>query len=70
MTTPRPHGMFSVAWIAVVALICFAIEPGTLRSWIYLTVLAVLPPLLVMRLWSAGPDQTVGELLYATETRR
>jgi hypothetical protein len=58
------------AWIALAVLTCIALDPATLRAWIYVAVLSVVPPVVVLRFSASVPTQTVAELLNATEARR
>lgn len=47
-----------------------AIDPWSIRNWVVVTTMAVVPSLVLLRLWSDGPPPTVAEVLHAVEERR
>lgn len=59
-----------VLWASLALLIVMATDPSSLRVWALLATAGVIPPALVLRLWTVAPPQTVAELLYETEGRR
>jgi hypothetical protein len=67
-----PYVRWSVCgiWVSVVLLTFMFVDPSSVRSWLVLFVAIVVPPSLLLRLWSDGPPATVAEVLHATEERR
>ena len=60
----------AAVWISLTLLTFLAIDPSSVRNWVMVTTAAVVPTLVLLRLWSDGPPPTVAEVLYAVETRR
>lgn len=70
MTSSPVPWRISAVWIALMLLTFMAIDPWSVRNWVLVTTMAVVPPLVLLKLWSDGPPQTVAEVLHATEGRR
>ena len=51
---------FAAVWISVLAAIGVLANVTSVVSWTILGALAVIPPLIVMRLWNA-PEQSISE---------
>jgi hypothetical protein len=60
-------------WFAAVAVIIAAVIVAGVHVGVATTALLLalsfLPPGILLALWPAGPPQTIGEILYATNTR-
>lgn len=52
--------LFVILWIVAVVTAGFLGNVGSMTGWTILAVLAVLPPLVVMRRWRS-PDQSMSE---------
>lgn len=70
MTSSAVPWCISAVWISLTLLTFLAIDPSSIRNWVLVTTMAVVPSLVLLRLWSDGPPQTVAEVLHATEGRR
>jgi hypothetical protein len=70
MTSSAVPWRISAVWISLTLLTFLAIDPSSFRNWVLVTTMAVVPSLVLLRLWSDGPPQTVAEVLHATEGRR
>jgi hypothetical protein len=64
MTHPRPQWLFAAGWIAASLVIFLALDASSTRSWIYLAAAALLPPIVVIRLWPAPPQPTVDDVIH------
>jgi len=58
--------ILSACWIAAAALTFFAIDASSLRAWMYLITVALVPPIVLVCLWPAPPGQTVAEVIHGT----
>jgi hypothetical protein len=58
------------AWVSLVLLTFMFVDVSSPRSWLYLAMSIVIPPVLLLRLWSDGPAPTVAEIIRSTEDRR
>ena len=58
----RSRVLISLCWIAVVLLAFFVADASSLRSWLYLTTVALVPPVVLNGLWRA-PSQTTAEAM-------
>jgi uncharacterized membrane protein YeaQ/YmgE (transglycosylase-associated protein family) len=58
------------AWIAVVLVGFWATGADSGFSLMLLAVALIGPPVVMLALWSEGPPQTVGEILYDAERKR
>jgi hypothetical protein len=64
VTHPRTKWLLVAVWIAVTLVVFLAIDASSTRSWIYLAAAALLPPIVVIRLWPAPPQQTVDDVIH------
>ena len=60
----------SAAWVSLTLLVALAADASSLRSWMLVTVVGVIPPLVLLKLWNDGPSPTIAEVLHATELKR
>ena len=70
MTSSVVPWRIAAVWISLTLLTFLALDPGSVRNWVMVTTVAVVPTLVLLRLWSDGPAPTVAEVLYAVEDRR
>jgi hypothetical protein len=60
----------SAAWISLTLLVALAADASSVRSWMLVTIFGVVPPVVLLKLWSDGPPPTIAEVLHATELKR
>ena len=61
--TTRTRWLLSLCWIAVALLIFFAVDASSLRSWLYLTIVSLVPPIVLNGLWRDTPGVTIAEVM-------
>jgi len=60
----RTRWLISLCWIAVALVTFFAVDASSLRSWLYLTTVALVPPIVLFGLWHDGPTtQTIADVM-------
>jgi multisubunit Na+/H+ antiporter MnhG subunit len=69
MTRPTTPLLISIGWIGLVLATFVVVEASSLRSWLYLIVIALLPPLLAHRLWNRDPGETGAGLSHITDSK-
>jgi len=69
VTHPRTQWLLAGVWIAASLVVFLAIDASSTRSWIYLAAAALLPPIVVIRLWPAPPQQTADDVIHGRGTR-
>jgi hypothetical protein len=60
----------SAAWVSLSLLLALVADASSVRSWMLVTIVGVVPPLVLLKLSSDGPPATIAEVLYATELKR
>lgn len=70
MTSSAVPWRIAAVWISLMLLMFLTIDSSSVRNWVLVTTVAVVPSLVLLRLWSEGPPPTVAEVLHATEGRR
>ncbi|MBI3047523.1 MAG: hypothetical protein HYY76_04360 [Acidobacteria bacterium] len=60
----------SAVWGSLTLLTFLALDASSLRSWVLATTIGIVPPVVLLRLWSSGPPPTVAEVLHTTEVGR
>ena len=63
MTSRRTRWLISICWIAVAVLTFFAVDASSFRGWLYLTTVALVPPIVLIGLWHDNPGQTIAEVM-------
>jgi hypothetical protein len=58
----RTRVLISLCWIAVVLLAFFVADASSVRSLMYLTTVALVPPIVVNGVWRT-PSQTIAEAI-------
>jgi hypothetical protein len=69
VTHPRAQWLLAGIWIAASVIVFLVIEASSTRSWIYLAAVALLPPIVVIRLWPAPPQQTIDDVIHGRGAR-
>jgi hypothetical protein len=59
----------SAVWVALTLLIFLVVDVSSVRNWVLVTTIGVVPPFVLLRLWSV-PTPTVAEMMRATDVRR
>jgi hypothetical protein len=59
----------SAAWVSLSLLLALVADASSVRSWMLVTIVGVVPPLVLLKLWN-GPPPTIAEVLHATELKR
>jgi len=59
----RTRWLISLCWIAVALLTFFAADASSFRSWLYLTTIALVPPIVLFGLWHDAPSRTIAEVM-------
>jgi hypothetical protein len=60
----------SAAWVSLSLLLALVADASSVRSWMLVTIVGVIPPLVLLKLWNDGPPPTIAEVLHATELKR
>ena len=60
----------SAVWVPLALLTALAVDASSVRSWMLVTTIGIVPSFVLLRLWNNGPPPTVAEVLHATELRR
>jgi hypothetical protein len=68
--TPR-HIRWTLAacWIVAAVITFFAVDASSTRSWLYLSIVAFVPPAVLFGVWRDDHSQTIGEVMRGTESR-
>jgi hypothetical protein len=69
MATPHMRWTLSAGWIAAAALAFLAIDASSLRSWMYLVTVALVPPMVLISLWPEPQHQTIRDLMHGAGGR-
>jgi len=56
--------------VSVALVMCLALDVSSLRGWVLATTVGVVPPFVLLRLWSNSHLTTVAEVIHAAEVRR
>ena len=64
VTHHRTQWLLAAVWIAASLVVFLAIDASSTRSWIYLAAAALLPPIVVIRLWPSPPQPTVDDVIH------
>ncbi|MBI2828481.1 MAG: hypothetical protein HYX77_04320 [Acidobacteria bacterium] len=60
----------SAVWISLTLLTALGVDASSVRSWMLVTTIGIVPVGVLLKLWNDGPPATVAEVLHATELRR
>lgn len=62
MSAPRWRWSVIGAWFALSCVTFIALDSMALRSWVWLLVCGVIPPVMLLRLWNDDQPQLLGSL--------
>lgn len=62
-------GWFATVAVIIASVIAMGVNVGVSTTALLLT-LSVVPPGIILALWRGAPPPTVGEILYAANTRK
>ena len=60
----------SAAWVSLSLLLALVADVSSVRSWMIVTIVGVVPALVLLKVWNDGPPPTIAEVLHATELKR
>jgi hypothetical protein len=60
----------SAVWVSFTLLMCLALDVSSLRGSVLATTVGVVPPFVLLRLWSDSHPPPVAEVIHTTEVRR
>jgi hypothetical protein len=60
----------SAVWVSLTLLVALVADASSVRSWMLVTIVGVIPPLVLLKLWNNGPSPTIAEVLHATELKQ
>lgn len=61
--------ILAVAWVAFTFLMFWITGASSGFSFLLLAIAAVVPPLIMLALWTEGPPQTIAEVLHDAERK-
>ena len=61
--TIRTRWLLSLGWIAVALLTFFAVDASSARAWLYLTTVALVPPIVLNGVWRNSSGLTIAEVM-------
>jgi heme/copper-type cytochrome/quinol oxidase subunit 4 len=67
MTNVRTAWIFAACWVAVTLAVFLFVDASSARSWVYLAAIALLPPVVLIRLWPTPSPQTVDDIIHGRE---
>jgi len=70
MASSNAPWWISAVGVSLTFLTAVAVDASSVRSWMLMTTIAVVPAVVLLRLWNDGPPETVAEVLHATDVRR
>ena len=62
-------GWFAIVAVIIASVIAMGVNVSVSTTALLLT-LSVVPPVIILALWRGAPPPTVGEILYAANTRK
>lgn len=70
MARPSLPLWISAIWVSLALLTFLALDASSLRNWVLVTTIGIVPSFVLLRLWSDDPPPTVAEVLCAAEVSR
>jgi hypothetical protein len=67
MTNVRTAWIVAACWVAVTLAVFLLVDASSPRSWVYLAAIALLPPVVLIRLWPTPSPQTVDDIIHGRE---
>jgi len=62
MATPTPW-LIALGWISVALLTFLAVDASSFRNWLYVTTVALVPPIVLISVWHDKPGRTIGDVM-------
>ena len=69
MTNVRTAWILAACWFAAALLAFLALDASSTRSWVYLAVIALGPPVALLRLWPETRRQTADDVIHGRDGR-
>jgi hypothetical protein len=63
------RSVVAVSWVALALTASWAMGASSGVSLVLLTITAILPPAVMLALWTDGPPPTIAEVLYEVERK-
>lgn len=70
MSSHNTRVVLAVSWVAFTLMLFWATGASSGLSFIVLAIAAVVPPVIMLALWSEGPPQTIAEVLHTVERKK
>ena len=62
--------LISAGWASLTLLTFLVLDVSPVHNWVLVTTIAIVPALVLLKLWSDGPPPTIAEVLHETEVGR
>ena len=69
MFAPDTRLVLAVSWVALVLIAAWAMGASSGASLVLLAIAAILPPAVMIALWTNGPPPTIAEVLHEVERK-
>lgn len=69
MFSRETRSVMTVSWVALALTASWAMGASSGVSLVLLAIAAILPPAVMLALWTDGPPPTIAEVLYEVEKR-
>ena len=70
MTSASAPLWISAIWLSLTLLAALAADVSSIRGWMLVTTLGIVPGFVLLKLWGDGRPRTMAEVLRATEAGR
>ena len=69
MFPPDTRSILAVSWVALVLIAAWVMGASSGASLVLLAIAAILPPAVMIALWTNGPPPTIAEVLHEVERK-
>ena len=69
MVPPDTRLVLAVSWVALALIAAWAMGASSGASLVLLAIAAILPPAVMIALWTNGPPPTIAEVLHEVERK-
>ena len=69
MFPPDTRLVLAVSWVALVLIAAWAMGASSGAGVVLLAIAAILPPAVMIALWTSGPPPTIAEVLHEVERK-
>jgi hypothetical protein len=69
MFPPDTRLVLAVSWVAFVLIAAWTMGASSGASLVLLAIVAILPPAVMIALWTNGPPPTIAEVLHEVERK-